>query len=294
MRIFFLGLVFICLISCSEKETPGGIKFTVLKKGDGVEVETGKYVLVHMVLHNHKDSLLLSTYTNEQPMIIAMPDGSMAKDPGEFGVIKMLTKGDCVTFKLPAKTVFTNRRRAVPKDIDPAGLFTFVLHLKETWTLEEVNNYQAEQSKKMNQKQLTIDSAIISDYLKTNNLTALSTSSGLRYIIQKAGVGETAKKGNVAYIHYAGFLLDGKIFDTSLAEVAKANNFNNGPRNEPYRVSVAMQEVVAGWDEMIQLMNKGMKVTVFIPSYLGYGAQGSGIVPPNAVMKFDMELVELK
>ena len=135
---------------------------------------------------------------------------------------------------------------------------------------------------------------IISDYLKTNNLTALSTSSGLRYIIQKAGVGEAAKKGNVAYIHYAGFLLDGKIFDTSLAEVAKANNFNNGPRNEPYRVSVAMQEVVAGWDEMIQLMNKGMKVTVFIPSYLGYGAQGSGIVPPNAVMKFDMELVELK
>lgn len=295
MRIHILGFVLMLgLISCSETETPGGVKFTTLKKGDGIEIETGKFVMVHMVLRNHKDSLLLSTYKEDQPMVMPMPDASMAEDTGEFGVIKMLTKGDCVTFKLPAKTVYTKRRRAVPKNIDPSSLFTFILHMKESMTLEEAKKYEAEQIAKMEQQQLQADSKIIAEHLAAKKIEALSTPSGIRYVIDKAGKGEFAKPSQIAYVHYAGFLLDGKIFDTSLASVAKANNFNNGNRNEPYLVTVGAREVIQGWDEILLLMNKGMKITVFIPSGLAYGTRGKNQIPPNTNLMFTMEVVDIK
>src|SRR5688572_7920620 len=110
MKKFSIGVLSMAMfmISCSEKETPAGVKFTQLKKGDGVEVTTGTYVMLHMILKNHKDSLLLNTFADDLPLVMPMPDGSMAKDPGEYGVFKMLTKGDCVTFKLPAQTVFSS------------------------------------------------------------------------------------------------------------------------------------------------------------------------------------------
>jgi FKBP-type peptidyl-prolyl cis-trans isomerase FkpA len=291
--LFGLGMSLL-LAACTEKETPAGVKFSYLKKGDGEEVPTGKYIMVHMILHDFKDSLLLDTYQNERPMVMPMPDESMADDTGEYGVYKMLTKGDCVTFQLPAQTVFTKRRRPVPKKIDPASLYRFVVHLKEAMTFEEAKEYEKRELKKMAQKQQAADSATIENYLKENNLAALSGPEGLRYIVQKEGKGDLAKAGNVAMVHYAGFLLNGKIFDTSMAAVAKANGFNNGQRNEPYRVVVGAGGVIQGWEEMILLMNKGMKVTVFIPSALAYGLQGSGQIPPNAVIKFDMELVDLK
>lgn len=292
----FVGLVLVVLLlSCSEKETPGGVTFTYLKKGDGEEVATGKYIMVHMILRDFKDSLLLDTYQNERPMVMPMPDESMANDNGEYGVYKMLTKGDCVAFKLPAQTVFAKRRRAVPKKIKPESLYSFVVHLKEAMTLEEAKEYEKRELDKMAKKQQEADSIIIENYLNANNLTAISGPKGLRYIIQKEGKGELAKVGNVAMIHYAGFHLNGKIFDTSIAAVAKANDFNNGQRNEPYRVPLGMQSVIQGWEEMILLMNKGMKVTVFIPSGLAYGMQGFGReIGPNTVLKFDMELVDLK
>ena len=291
---FLLALVSLATFSCSEKETPAGVKFTVLKKGDGTEVAAGTYVMLHMILKDSKDSLLLNTYTEERPMVMPMPDGSMANDPGEYGIYKMMTKGDCVLFKLPAQTVFNSRRRAVPKDIDPAGLFTFVVHLKETWTFDEAKQYEQSQMEKMQRKVFVTDSIMISSHLKEKGLEALTTPSGLRYIIQKEGKGEKAAPGKTAYVQYAGYTLDGKLFDTSLSSVAKANKLDNGASDQPYPVVVNTRSVISGWDEILQLMNKGMKVRVYIPSALGYGPQGNAPIPPNAVLVFDMEVTDIK
>lgn len=290
-------LISVCLItlSCSEKETPAGVKYTVLKAGDGVEVQAGTYILAHMILKDAKDSILADTYAEDRPLLTPMPDASMANDPGVFGVVKLLTKGDCVTFKIPAQTVYTSRRRAVPKNVDPAGLFTYTIQLKETWTFEEARKYEEEQVQKMTRKTFVADSTAISNYVKENGLQAITTKSGLTYVVKKEGKGDLATTGKTALVHYAGFTLDGKIFDTSMARVAKEKNFDNGGRNEPYPVVVNQSSVIAGWHEMLQLMNKGMQVTVLIPSSLGYGPQGNGpAIPPNAVLMFDMEIADLK
>lgn len=294
--LFSLALVCIITLSCSDKETPGGVKYTVLKKGDGVEVASGQFLVMDLSLRDTKDSIWFNTKDSGYPAVLPVPDASMLKDDGEYGVFKALTKGDCVTFKVSAENIFTKtRRRPIPKGVESTSLFTFVANLKDVWTQEQVQAFQMEMSRESQRKQITIDSTIIANHLKEKSLEAKSTPSGIRYVVLKEGKGELATQGKVAFVHYAGFTLEGKIFDTSLSSVAKENGFNNGGRNEPYPVPVVTGQVIQGWHDMIQMMNKGMKVRAYIPSHLAYGQSGNGpAIPPNTVLMFDMELADLK
>jgi FKBP-type peptidyl-prolyl cis-trans isomerase FkpA len=296
VSIGIVALVSLLSFSCSEKETPGGVKYTVLKQGDGEELPAGQFMVMNLSLRDAKDSVWFNTKETGYPAVIPVPDESMVKDDGEYGVFKILTKGDCVTFKLTAQTVFTKtRRRPVPKGVEPSSNFTFVTNLIDIWNQEQVQEFQKKIMVESQFKQMAIDSALIANHLKEKGLEAKSTPSGLRYILQKAGKGELVPSGKTAYVHYAGYTLNGKIFDTSLASVAKANDFDNRGLNSPYPVVVNTQSVIAGWDEILQLMNKGTKVTVYIPSHLGYGQQGNGpSIPPNTVLMFDMEVVDIK
>lgn len=107
------------------------------------------------------------------------------------------------------------------------------------------------------------------------------TESGLYYRIDVNGVGETPQKGATVSVHYKGELLDGTVFDSSYK------------RNSPIEFSLGVGQVIPGWDEGIALLNKGAKATLIIPSDLAYGAVGAGgVIPPNATLKFTVELVD--
>ena len=109
------------------------------------------------------------------------------------------------------------------------------------------------------------------------------TNSGLFYRVDKAGEGEQPAKGNSVKVHYKGELLDGTVFDSSFK------------RNQPIEFSLGVGQVIPGWDEGIALLNKGAKATLIIPSDLAYGAAGAGgVIPPNATLKFEVELVDFK
>lgn len=288
----------VCLltVACSEKETPGGVKYKVLKKGDGKEVAFGQFMVMNMLLTDAKDSVWFSSKEVGNPVVIPVPDASMEKDEGEYGVFKALTKGDSITFQLSAQTIFTKTRRMpVPKNVDEKSLFTFNIGLKDVWSQEQVTEFQQKLMRDNERGQIKKDSVAINNYLNEKGIVAQTTASGLRYVVKKEGKGNLATAGKTAMVHYAGYLLNGKIFDTSLASVAKENNFNNGGRNEPYPVVVNTGSVIKGWDEMLLLMNKGMKVTVYIPSGLAYGQQSPGPgIPPNSILMFDMEVMDIK
>ena len=109
------------------------------------------------------------------------------------------------------------------------------------------------------------------------------TNSGLFYHIDKAGEGNQPAKGNSVKVHYKGELLDGTVFDSSFK------------RNQPIEFSLGVGQVIPGWDEGIALLNKGAKATLIIPSDLAYGAAGAGgVIPPDATLKFEVELVDFK
>ncbi|MAZ28866.1 MAG: peptidylprolyl isomerase [Cytophagaceae bacterium] len=107
------------------------------------------------------------------------------------------------------------------------------------------------------------------------------TESGLRYQIIQEGSGKPAVKGNQVSVHYKGQLADGTVFDSSYK------------RNQPLDFTVGIGQVIAGWDEGILLLKEGDKARFVIPSALGYGSRGAGgVIPPDAILVFDVELVK--
>ncbi|RZN83086.1 MAG: peptidylprolyl isomerase [Winogradskyella sp.] len=109
------------------------------------------------------------------------------------------------------------------------------------------------------------------------------TASGLRYQVIQKGSGKKAEKGNTVSVHYKGQLADGTVFDSSYK------------RNAPLDFQVGVGQVIAGWDEGICLLNVGDKARLVIPSDLGYGSAGAGgVIPPDATLVFDVELMDVK
>ena len=107
------------------------------------------------------------------------------------------------------------------------------------------------------------------------------TKSGLRYQIIQNGSGITPEKNNTVSVHYKGQLIDGTVFDSSYK------------RNQPIEFKLGVGQVIPGWDEGISLLGLGDKATFIIPSELAYGQSGAGgVIPPNATLVFDVELVE--
>lgn len=111
---------------------------------------------------------------------------------------------------------------------------------------------------------------------------AITTPSGLKYVVVEEGAGDTPNSGDTVTVHYTGKLLDGKKFDSSY------------DRGQPIDFPVGSGQVIKGWDEALLGMKKGEKRVLIIPSDLGYGPQGRGPIPPNATMVFDVELVNFQ
>ncbi|QEE50927.1 peptidylprolyl isomerase [Flavobacterium alkalisoli] len=109
------------------------------------------------------------------------------------------------------------------------------------------------------------------------------TDSGLRYKIIQKGSGKKAEKGKTVSVHYTGSLDNGQVFDSSYK------------RKQPIDFPLGMGHVIEGWDEGIALLQVGDKARFVIPSHLGYGSRGAGgVIPPDATLIFDVELMDVK
>ncbi|HMS82324.1 MAG TPA: FKBP-type peptidyl-prolyl cis-trans isomerase [Nitrospira sp.] len=112
------------------------------------------------------------------------------------------------------------------------------------------------------------------------NNQEVTTPSGLKYVDQAVGTGEVAVAGKTVNVHYTGWLENGKKFDSSV------------DRGQPFSFPLGAGRVIKGWDEGVQGMKVGGKRKLTIPSDLGYGSRGAGgVIPPNATLVFDVELL---
>ena len=116
---------------------------------------------------------------------------------------------------------------------------------------------------------------------------AMTTPSGLQITDTKVGTGATPKTGQTCVMHYTGWLYQngakGQKFDSSV------------DRGQPFEFPIGTRRVIAGWDEGVATMKVGGQRTLIIPPALGYGARGAGgVIPPNATLVFEVELLEVK
>jgi len=153
---------------------------------------------------------------------------------------------------------------------------------------EDANNFDApnifenylNNKSKIDDKKVEAEQEAIKDITKGMK----ETESGIKYKISKKGTGDNAKTNDLLSVHYSLQLIDGSEIDSSFT------------RGAPIEFTCGVGQVIKGWDEAMQLLNKGSKARLVIPSELGYGAMGAGngVIPPNATLIFDVELVDIK
>lgn len=296
-----LGLLLLLCVACdkSEKETPNGFKFKVLKEGDGKIGRPGQILVLDFRMQDSKDSVWTDTNKDGIPLPAIINDSSqLATEPGMIQVLRMLSKGDSVTFTLSfAELLRLNRRPALP-GMDTTLIVSYFLHVRDIMEQQAYEEYQAKLIQEKSQKQLAADVAMIDAYLKDKNISAEKTESGLRYVITRPGKGENGKPEQVAGVNYAGYLLSGEYFDTNIKSVAQEKGLYEPARDasyKPYEVTIDRSPVIKGWHETLKLLNKGSRAIIYIPSTLAYGPrQRSEIIKPNSILVFEMEVVELK
>lgn len=290
------------LISCGQGETskfPGYekkeenmyIKY-IKQNPEGREIVVGDVISLRMTYATQDDSVLFETQPG-QPLIKMQADSGAYE--GDFlGVFLGMHEGDSASVIVSADSFFikTAGMPQTPAFIDSGSVLYFSVGVAKVQSMEEL---EAERNME-NASKVEAEAAQLEAYLNENSITTEPTASGLIFISNKKGTGKQAASGDKVKVAYAGRLLDGTLFDTSIEEVAKENGTYDERRTySPFEFDLDRGQVIPGWDEGIAMMKEGGKATLIIPSSLAYGAnpRPGGVIKPFNTLVFEVELVEV-
>lgn len=266
--------VFLVLMSCekSERETPNGFKYTVVKSGNGDAPKKGEILVFDFQLKDSNDSVWNESYKDGMPQAIEVRDTSETK--AADGIMQMLSelkKGDSVKASLSVIDFFKDFvRRPMPPSIDSTLTLTYTINVSDVMTLDNFMKFRSE-------KVVSNEDKMIKNYLTKNNLTAERDSSGLYIVNHVKGSGPKPTVENCVQVKYQGILL------------ANEKEFQ---RNDD--ISFNLGQVIRGWQIGFTYLAKGDSATFLIPSRLGYGPEGYYGIPPDAPLIFNVTLHDFK
>lgn len=309
-NLTFIFIVALGLAACggqTEKTTPSGLKYTVLREGEGEVPGDSTFLLLNMVYKDNNDSVWVDTQDRGVPMVMPKRDSLWRNNEGglEEAFIE-LKKGDSISVDMNVVDLFEKTFRApLPPEIDSSTVITFYIGVDDILGQEEFMQWRTDMMQKQQQKQveeagnqLEEDINTIDQYLEENGIEAQETESGLRYVITEEGTGAQPVAGDSVKVNYSGQLLDGTYFDTSFEALAREHDLydENRPGGYvPLEFQLGRRRVIQGWDEGISLMKEGGKAKFYIPSGLAYGPRDrSEVIKANSILMFDVELVEVK
>ncbi|MFD2144768.1 FKBP-type peptidyl-prolyl cis-trans isomerase [Mucilaginibacter antarcticus] len=293
----FLALAAIGLASCNGgyKKGNNGMLYNIYTEKSGPRIKEGDFVLANLVIKNDADSVLLSTYEQGRPSPMVLPKAQFKGDIYE--AITLLTEGDSASIKLSADSIFKTAQRP-PNFKGKSVIYDLKIVKvipKGTMTDQVFQSTVTKYMSDMTEAEKTKEPVKIKRYIDEQKLNVTKTDSGLYYAITKAGSGPNIAVGDTAVINYTGHLINGKVFDSSVKDEAVKAKLPGADQRPfaPIRVAVGQRAVIAGWDQGLQLLNKGAKATFVIPSTLGYGAQGAGPIAGYTPIVFDVEVIDI-
>ena len=266
LLLFILGVLF---TSCQRKseynQTSSGLYYKFYEQNEGENPQEMELLDVILSCSINDTAVIIP----DNRMIIPMMESLFVSDIYEG--FKMMHRGDSASFMVRADSTFlTLFGSPLPPVFSVNDLMRFEIRLNDFCSESEL---YAKQEANAEQE--------LNEYLKNNNITPITTESGLNYVITKEGNGEKPGIGTLITVHYTGKLLDGTVFDSSVE------------RNEPFQFVLGIGQVIPGWDEGLQLMSKGSNAVLYIPYYLAYGDRGAGgVIPPFTPLIFEVELID--
>jgi FKBP-type peptidyl-prolyl cis-trans isomerase FkpA len=272
LSLLFL-LLLVCLGCSNEKETPNGMKYKVLRKGDGTHPKKGQVIVFDYLLKDDKDSTWTNTWDEGVPAASQVGDSSrIGTEDGMTQMFRMLSKGDSVTTSMTLGQFFNKIVRSPPPaKLDTLKVLTYVVAIQDITTVED---YMAKREPKI----FSRDNRNINKFTEKNNLKTQKDTTGLQYIMHSNLGGIRPKMGDCIEVRYLGrFMRNGRPFDG-----AESASFPLSPN------------LIQGWQIGLPLLGKGDSATFFIPSRLAYGQSGYQSVPPDAVLIFDIKLLDVK
>jgi FKBP-type peptidyl-prolyl cis-trans isomerase FkpA len=261
----------------TEKETPNGFKFSVVKAGDGVLPKKEEFLVFEYLLRDSKDSVWSDTYAQGMPAVIPIADSSaIATEKGMFQMFRMLSKGDSVRVTMPIQKFFEDIGGGrAPAGVDTTLTMSYFIRVTDIMNMAQFQDFKMALMEKRKVSQVSKDAEIIDKYLADNNINAQKDTSGLAYVIHTSKGGAKPTPENCVEVKYKGmFLNNGQVFD----------------QNE--KMSFPLNQVIQGWQLAIPKLGIGDSATFYIPSGLAYGERGAqGAIPPNSILIFDVALL---
>lgn len=273
---YFLLLFVIVFTSCKQEEykkSPNDLEYRVIVDKKQPKAQIGQVIKYNVYWRTMEDSLFLSTRDKNIPLYSQVDSPKFKGDPLE--VLTMMGAGDSISCRVPADLIF---RGSPPAFLNHGDLMKLDLTVEQVMSKEEYEQLMMAQSA----SQLQVEQKEIEKYMTQNGLKGMKTPSGIYVITEVEGKGKQPVNGSTVKVDYTGKLMNGSQFDSSVGR-------------EPYEFQIGTRSVIQGWDEGIPYFKEGGKGKLLIPSALGYGERGNGPqIPPNSVLVFDIELVEVK
>ena len=299
--ILFLLAASALFYACGEKgdaamqSTDLGNRYQIFTaNGSGEVVQPGDFVYFHAAMRTEGDSTLFSTRTGggDLPVVQAATTEATKDEVGPVeDVIRQMRVGDSAVVRVNIDA-FPNKPPGM--EADSVVLYDVIVTevvSEEDFTARQAAKQAEAESKRsvireLEPERLAFAGQTVKDYNSGKFEGKLeTTASGLKYIVHEEGNGKQAEAGMGVVVQYIGSLVtDGSVFDQSFG------------RGEGIPFQLGAGRVIPGWDEGIALLKEGDKATFFIPSELGYGAQGTpdGSIPPGSELAFYVELEEVQ
>lgn len=271
--LFLSGVLFSCSSESSFKEHESGLKYKYIVHNEGAEKPmVGDILEMSMAYRTMDDSLIEASDFFRMQMSKPSHAGGSIED-----AMSLLHVGDSARFIIDAYNFYVKTRKIeLPAFLQPGDRLIFDLKLLNFLKFEE---FEQERRSIISTNEREEEN-LLRTYLKRTNTDVEPTNSGLYFISLREGDGPKAVPGKKVKVHYYGYFIDGKPFD------------NSYERGEPIEFVLGQGQVIQGWDEGVAMMYVGQKAKLIVPSYLAYGNEQSGPIPPYSTLIFEVELVD--
>jgi len=273
----------------------GGLLYKIYTHNSGPKIQPGNFINVNAVGKADNDSVLFNTY-DSHPIITMVPKNKVAGDV--FSGMQYLSEGDSATIKVIADSAFkiqTKPKGFTGKYITYDIKVNKVIQkgqLTDSAYQEVIKSYLIDEGQKLRAS----EPGKISGYISSHNLKFTKTNDSLFYTITKPGIGTNIGPGDTVVMNYTGRLLNGKVFDSSIKEEVIKSKMQVDPTRQyiPAHIVVDDKQIIRGWYEGLQLLNKGASATFVVPSRLAYGKNGVSIIAPYTPIVFDITIINVR